>query len=653
MSMIGKAWRNGYLAISTAAIIAIFASASRAAETSFTAEVDRAQIGEDESVALSISVSSEGSVTADQLGYEAPDFESVNEYSSNFVRSFYDSSSGRFGMTHTQKLTKVLRPLKAGRLTIRKIQARIGGKMYTAPDIAVTVTPPGAGSPPPQQYGGGGAGLRGAGKRTSAREILLRAEVDKGHAYKGEQVVISYYLYRRVRVYNIQVDKFPELKGFLREEMEMPVMGTRLDSEQVIFDGVPYERSLLARYASYPLQEGKLRIDPIGLKYNYFASGGGLDDDGDPFFQFFRQSQPRPGSARSEPVNVDVSPLPADGRPSSFSGGVGDFNVVAAVDKYDVRANEAITMTVKVEGRGNLAAIGEPKAKWPDNLELYDSKGKVNSVKGGVGSKIFEFLLIPRVPGKVTLPPLEFSFFDPGKKAYVTTHTEAIEIQVGEPAPGSQAAVTTRKDSAVGAGGVRPEDSASKPEELRYLKSPLANWDSGGPLRWIYLTCLALSLALIGWLGFDLLRRLTGWGVLKGVKSARGAGGAEGLRQRLREAGKNLQAVSKGASPELLNRQYDFLSAIVLDALDQAYGLGARSLSRSELGQLLVNERGLEGAVWRRIERLLEYAEMVRFTGSTGVVSSEAAGGELRKWIDEAEGIVTALNERAAQSAST
>jgi hypothetical protein len=644
MTMTGRAWRSGCIAAGFAALSAISGQATFAGEVTFNAEVDRAQIGQDESVSLSFSVGSEGNINTDQLTYDSPDFEAVNEYSSNSVRSYYDSNTGRFGMTQTQRLTKVLRPLKAGRLAIRRIRARIGGKEYSAPDIVVNVNPPGAGTPPPQQYGGGGVGLRGAGKRTAARDVLLRAEVDKSHAFKGEQVVISYYLYRRARVYNIQVDKFPELKGFLREEMEMPVMGSRLDSEQVIFDGVPYERSLLARYAAYPLQEGKLRIDPIGLKYNYFASSGGLDDDGDPLFQFFRQSQPRLGSSRSDPVAVDVTSLPTDGRPGSFSGGVGDFTILAAVDKYDVKANEALTLTVKVEGRGNLAAVGEPKAKWPDNLELYDSKGKVNSVKGGVGSKIFEFLLIPRVPGKVTLPSMEFSFFDPAKKTYVTTHTDPVEIQVGEPAPGSQIAAPSKKDATSASSGFQQDSSASKGEDLRYLKSPMAHWNSGGLLRWVYFACMALSLGLIGWLGWDILRRLTGWGEFKSSRGKRGSAGkgADKIRQRLREAAKSLPDGS-GVSAELLNKHYETLSGVVLDALDQSYGLGARSLPRAELGQVLVNERGLDEAVWKRIESLLEFAEMVRFTGSAGVVSAEAAKGELRKWVSEAEAILSKL----------
>ena len=46
------------------------------------------------------------------------------------------------------------------------------------------------------------------------------------------------------------------------------------------------------------------------------------------------------------------------------------LEVLEVTDKYDVRANDAVTLTVKVEGKGNLASIQEPKAKWPESIEI-------------------------------------------------------------------------------------------------------------------------------------------------------------------------------------------------------------------------------------------------------------------------------------------
>ena len=170
------------------------------------------------------------------------------------------------------------------------------------------------------------SGFEGRIRKLKGPGFFCRTEVSKDKVYKGEQVIVRYYLYRRVRVMNLSIDKFPVLSGFLSDEPDMPVL-QRLDNETVVLDGLVYQRSLLAQYSAYPLQEGKLKIDTMAVKYTYFADPGLQDDGEDPFMNFFQQLTPRQADAHSDAVTIDVEPLPSDGRPSSFSGGVGDFYV--------------------------------------------------------------------------------------------------------------------------------------------------------------------------------------------------------------------------------------------------------------------------------------------------------------------------------------
>lgn len=599
-----------------------------ASEPKLTVDVDRRQISQDESVALSFSISASGAVRIEEIQYHAPDFSQVNEYNSTFLKSEYDSVTAHFGTTHTQKITRVLRPRRVGTLRIQGISAVVDGQTLKASDIVVDVSPAGSGTPPPRGYGGG-AGLRAVEKRSTRAAILLRAEVDKNRAYKGEQVVVSYYLYRRARVFNIQVDKFPELKGFLREELEMPVMGQRLDTERVLLDGVPYDRSLLIRYAVYPLQEGKLKVDPLGLKYHAYSEGAGMEDGEDPLLNFFQQFSPRQGVARSEPVTIEVESLPADGRPASFTGGVGDFNVTSAVDKYEVNANEALTLTVKVEGRGNLAAIGEPKVSWPNGVEYYDSKGQTKGGRGGVGEKIFEILLIPRVPGKVTLPALEFGFFDPEKKTYVTRSTDPIDVQVlsgrGAPAPTAGAP----SSSAASNGGGTPGPKVSE-VGIRPLKS-LEGVGSGQLLEYLYWVVLAVAGVGIVFFAGTMLRDLF---IGRRKKSARRGGKAEGDWKEWAQAFESLRTASGD-----LSLAYERLSGILFDALDRVYGVGARSMPRAELGKLLIAEKGMVEALWGRVSKILEASEAARFSGQFGNGRGSEAHAEFLKWVNEAESV--------------
>lgn len=627
--LIGIAW----LGIASSVSVLCVASSARADDQAqFTAQVDHRQIGLDDTVSLKLNVQASGSSSVGQPTFDAPGFEVVNSYDSTYVESYYDQSTNQFGMKNTQQSTKVLRPLRQGDLRISHIRVTIDGRTRSAPDIIVTVGPPGAPTPPPTQYGGGGGGVgpRGTGRYNNHAQIFVRAEVDRDKVYKGQQVVVSYYLYRRVRAMNLQVSQFPTLNGFLREELEMPVMQPRLDSEPVVIDGVPYQRSLLARYAAYPLQEGKLKVDPLGLKYSYFGESGLSDDGEDPFLNFFKQLAPREGASQSDPIYVQVMPLPTQGRPANFSGGVGDFSITSAVDKYDVRANEPVTLTVKIEGQGNVAAIGEPKVSWPGPIEYYDSKGTVHSGKGGVGSKIFDILLIPRRPGSVTLPPMELSYFDPAQKKYITKATDPIRLNVAEAAPGAQAA--TNPTQPVPTSEATPPGEAPAPElrELKPLVQAGPSWTDRFPIWRIlyYLVAGALAVLLV----------LIGKALATGAGSRRGEQDAEsGKAIAPRLAQLRARASSPGIGWSEVAAIYEALHTLILDALDRTYGIGAHSLPREELGRILVGERGMSQGRWERIRELLEYAEMVRYSGASNGTAQAHASERLGQWIDAAE----------------
>jgi hypothetical protein len=548
-------------------------------------------------------------------------------------------------MKNTQQLTVVLKPNKTGTLKISHIKISIDGRTQTSPDILVDVSASGGGTPPPRNYGGSGVGLRGANKKIRGMGIFLRTEVSKDRVYKGEQVIVRYYLYRRVRVMNLTIDKFPVLSGFLSDEPDMPVL-QRLDNETVVLDGVVYQRSLLAQYSAYPLQEGKLKIDTMSVKYTYFSDPGLQDDGEDPFMNFFQQLTPRQGDAHSDPISIEVDPLPAAGRPSSFSGGVGDFSVTSAVDKYDAHVNEAINLTVKVEGRGNLSAIGEPKVQWPSQVELYDSKGTAHSGKSGVGDKIFDIVLIPRSPGPLTLPPMEFSFFDPAKKQYVTRSTEPIKINVQEALPGSQPA-PSRPSTASALS--QNDQSASAPGDVKTLR-PLKLSDEAPPsilgehrlpfplwhiLYWLGGAGLLLFVTLIG---IDFGKKAYGRGQARREARARAEARSWEKLQAL-----SVEAVN-GADWETVSRGYELLNAMTIEALDRSYGIGARSLPRAEIRRLVVEERGMEPGRWEKIERLLEYTETMQFAGSAGQEFQRQARLDLGRWVREAEGVLKTLS---------
>lgn len=631
-------------------------SVAMASEIRFTATVDRTEISQDESVALKLQVeSSGGGAEIEDLKYRAPDFEEINEYQQNFFNSSF--VNGRMETRQGRTITKVLRPLKVGSLKISQIQARISGKNLTSPDITLEVLSAGQGTPPPPGLGSrGGVGLRGSGRRNggSGPAVFVRAEVDKSQLYKGEQVIVSYYLYSRVRMMNVVPDLFPQLTGFLREELEMPIASGRTTSERVVVEGIAYERALLVRYAAYPVQTGKLRMDSIGIKYNYIAGGQANDgEDEDLFMGLFNQMTPRVGTARSEGVPVEVLSLPEVGKPNSFTGAVGDFQITANVDKTELRANEPLTVLIKVEGRGNLAAIGQPKVQWPEGIELYDSKGRTQAGRGGVGNKVFEVLLIPRTPGEFTVPSFEFSYFDPAQKIYLDRKTLPIPIRVLDPAPGSALVARPKGESQTGSpltqenkgGASLGQKSIENIEKIMGFVSSQELTSAGvwgearaGLWKLLYGLTALLSAILVGWMAVNTIR---GWRqthlARQGEKGEREARGWKALLKRSNQ-------VTSLSKDDLLSLYVQGSEGLLRD-LDRRYQVQARSLSRSDLGRLLVTERGLSDEDWREISTLLEYSENLPFALSSGLLSEGVAREALPGWMQRCAKVASKITQ--------
>ncbi len=626
-------------------LVVALSSVAIAGDPVFQASVDRATIGQDESVALKFRIVTDGMGGSEEPEFQAPDFDLVNQYSSVFVESYYEN--GRFGARNNRQFTKVLRPNRAGELTISGIQLKVGGRTLSHPPIRVVVTAGGRGTPPPPGYGGSGVGLRGAAKRPRGATIpfFIRAEVDHARVVKGQQIVVSYYLYQRARAHNIQVDKYPVLDGFLREDLELPILGQRLtDRESVVLDGVAYERVLLARYAAYPLKEGKLSIDSMAIKGNYFAPPGGIADSQDPIEDalqnFMQQLQPRVWSHRSDPVPIEVQPLPLDGRPASFAGGVGDFEITATVDKATVAVNEPVTLVLKIEGRGNTAAIGQPPVKWPSDLEVFETKSRVSGSPGGVSAKIFEILLIPRRGGRFTLPEQELAYYSPQEGAYRTKKAPALDITVegqGEatvPRSGTSAPSATSSITANGDGLLLPEQWTGR----RAMSSPLA--------RWIVQVLVLLSGLLLAGVGaHKIWRRRHLLGSVRSAFARERQGSTTSLWTSLR----NQAARADQLSISELVSFYQSIAQGLYSELESRLSLPARAWSRAEVRRQVdeASQDGgsmLDSVLWQRIENILEYSEALQFSGA---VQEQEARSRMETTLKEVERILASLQENS------
>ncbi|MCK5218402.1 BatD family protein, partial [bacterium] len=251
--------------------------------------------------------------------------------------------------------------------------------------------------------------------------------------------------------------------------------------------------------ALFPTTAGKLTINPASLvvQTRDFRRRS-VDPFGDSFFQdFFSGGQQVKLS--SEPINLEVKPIPREGRPKKFSGTVGQWSLSAKLDRKQARVGEALTLETRIFGEGNVKSVGKPRLPALKGFKVYEtvSSSEVQKQKGRVkGVKIYRTLIRPEVTGKLTIPPIIYNYFNPRKGSFEKLEVPSLSLEV---LPGKQRAMTGRSQSASEAVGSGVKVVA---EDIRYLKTnfflkPLRPWPA-----WVWITGFLLPPIGLFALGF-------------------------------------------------------------------------------------------------------------------------------------------------------
>ena len=125
------------------------------------------------------------------------------------------------------------------------------------------------------------------------------------------------------------------------------------------------------------------------------------------------------------------------------------------------KSNEPLTLNISIAGSGNLKLLDMPEINFPNGFEKYEPKIKEQiNRKGRIsGSKNGEYLFVPRVVGLREIPPIEFSYFNPAKKKYITVSSQRFKIDIK---PGDKVATTEI---------VGKEDIRELGSDIRFIKT--------------------------------------------------------------------------------------------------------------------------------------------------------------------------------------
>ncbi|HEX4475010.1 MAG TPA: BatD family protein [Polyangiaceae bacterium] len=160
------------------------------------------------------------------------------------------------------------------------------------------------------------------------------------------------------------------------------------------------------------------------------------------FNQSFAQDFGQLGRAREEAVtlkaasrSLEVRSLPLAGQPAAFFGAVGHFDVRSSLSATNLRASEPVTLTVNVQGDGDLDRVELAGIKSSSDFKAYPPTSKIDARTPGkrLGRKTFEQVLIPLHGGALTVPSVTFSAFDPVAGDYKTVETAPFQVDVEGP----------------------------------------------------------------------------------------------------------------------------------------------------------------------------------------------------------------------------
>src|SRR5579862_2881412 len=359
----------------------------------------------------------------------------------------------------------VVQPRAAGTFTIGPAIIDYGGKQLTTQPIKIVVS---KGAPPPKgnaQQGGAANGAPNADiNKQIGDNVFVRTVVDKAKAYQGEQILLTYKLYYRINVGGPNIDKLPALTGFWNEDFTL-TKATQNITETV--NGKQYNVFIIKKSAIFPQRSGILTIDPLEAKIPVQVRTQRRTNDifdqfiNDPIFGGVQNVN---YPVHTDPVKITVLPLPSENVPEGFNGAVGKYTMESWIDKKAVKTGEAVTLRIKVTGRGNLKLLEAPTVNVSPDIERYDPKisdniTTDNNIIGG--SRTFEYLLIPRNPGEQRIASLPFSYFDIESKSYKTYHTPEFVLNVEKGAGYAASNVE----------GVSKEDVKLLGEDIRFIKS--------------------------------------------------------------------------------------------------------------------------------------------------------------------------------------
>ncbi|MEW6535125.1 MAG: BatD family protein [Candidatus Auribacterota bacterium] len=595
-------------------------------ETAFKAAVSQDTVSLDQSIVLQL--------TAEGFEPDAPpDLSQVNDFT---IISKGSSTTGSSQISITingqqkimQKTQSIiyqyeLIPKQTGVFVIPAISASYKGKMLRTSPIRVTVT---------------------AETPDEDKDVFLEFSLSETNTYVEKPIVmeLKWYFSKNIQQYGLSIPFLPAMKNMIIKNIE-PDTG-RYEYKSIAYNNQVEEifeysstirnnkrfNVLTLKKIFVPASDGVYLFDPVVLRcevitqtpYDQYGLRGG-------FFNRVQNVVER-RVVRTEPVTLNVKPLPPSpmNYPSSVSVGNYTMQVESAPDT--VKVGDPVTVSITIRGEGNIEGIVDPEFQNMHNFRTFQEDAVVETTinqTGIQGSKTFKFLLIPLAESVTQVPPVRFSYFDPKKGTYqqITSNPVPITVHPGEAAP--QSIIISAKSESEGKKEVTLFQT-DLPEYIKFSTGTMFFADEYDYTRAWFIACFVVPLILNGLLAVLMYRR-------------RMLASNESLRRR---------QIAKKSADTLLKKAHD---ALHKNNRQDFYTLIIRALNEYLGNKMLIPSAGLtfdvvkdqmqkyriDAKIVDKIGQYYRNADMARFMPS----ASEAYQPEVM--IDDIQNLIKQLEK--------
>lgn len=537
-------------------------------------------------------------------------------------QSSYQMINGKTTQSSSITFTYVFLAQKEGEFKLPVASVDVTGKTIRSTPATITVLPASGGN-------GGSSGSRGQQGRQgqshgshrssdaiSDKDMFITATASKTKVFEQEAVVLTYKLYTLVNIRQL-AGEMPELDGFHCQELNNKA---QLSLKYEHYNGRNYGTAIWRQYVLFPQKSGKLTIPSISFDAEVEVTNASAD----PFDLFFgggSLTQMIRKTVHTPAIELDVAALPTP-QPDNFSGAVGRFTMEGTLSPEQLNANDAATLKLVVSGQGNMKLMKAPTLDAPKDFEVYTPKETdktTNTAAGAKGSVTFDYVMVPRHGGTYTIPAVEFVYFNPETKKYVTLHTDPFTLSVAKSKTTSSGSSVTEK-----------EDVRILSSDIHFIKSGRADIrdsvDDFFATSAYVLWYLVLAVAFIAI--FIMFRRYA-------------RANADLVRKRGRRAGKEATKRLKQARKLLKNHEagafYEETLRALLGYAGDKLNIPMTDLAKENVREALV-ARGVDEALIQQYIDVLEACEFARFAPGDPQATMD-------KIYDQAMQAITSLNK--------